>query len=966
MVEPVAAAHAAGGTPPEGWFAGPVDAFAAPLFAELDGRVPDTPGLAAEEREVLRQATRDALRRTLQLRLNRVLLLELRAASLAGELPGDDPSARWDAFLRHASAPGFAATLRGRYPALHPRALASGRLLIEGALELAARFAADRRTVGELLGADPGPLRGLELARGDTHHGGRAVARLVFGTAHVMYKPRPVEVDAALRAFVAAVPGAEDLGVPRVVVRDGYGWAEHLGHRYCGDEAELARFYRALGGWLAVMRLLGGTDLHAENLVAHGPVPTVVDAEALFTPDVEVPPSGRGDAVDRAARTIRTTVLRTGILPLRTDGYALAGVDLSAAGGLPGQQPRIRVPVITDGGRDTARLEIGEVDLPPAGNHPSPEPVLIRHWDRVLAGFDEVTGALAELDAAGRLGPLLRGFVGCRVRRIRRPTQTYTDIGRMLWHPASLHDPEAARARARDILHRNALAAPGAPREPAVIDEEIADLLVGDVPVFEERVAERRPQDFLAQWRRADLDRERDTIRSALVGAYLNERRLPARVRTPAVAPHAGELDRRRRALAAEAVRTVCAAAVRGTDATATWISPVLTDYGWAIRPLGADLYTGQGGVALALAEYLREQRAGRADPVAGAESVLAGALEVLAATEDTTPTRQLGGFTGIASQVWTWAALHRLLGTPGLLDRARARAALLTREALAGDRALDVLGGAAGVPVPLLGLAELTGEARWLDVAAEAGRRLERTAVVNDRGARWSTVMFPEGIGGFAHGATGVGWALTRLSLSAAGTPADRRRWHELGTLAHDFEESLYAPEAAAWTDARIGGDVDHPTAWCHGSTGIGLAAVDLHARTGDPRHLDTALRSGPAGLREGFGWSHTLCHGDLGLSELLHRLRALEGYAGPSAARADAELITGIEQRGPVGGLAKEAFTPGLLPGLSGVVHHLLAMHPEARLSAPLLLALPEGPGPGPSAGRSGAPGRDTASPA
>ncbi|MFE0640994.1 type 2 lanthipeptide synthetase LanM family protein [Streptomyces sp. NPDC058877] len=943
MVEPVAADRPADEPPPEGWFAAPVAAFAGPLFAELDERMPELSGLAADERTVLREATREALGRTLQLRLNRVLLLELRAASLAGELSGADPAARWDAFLRRASAPEYVEALHQRYPALRGRAFASGRLLIEGTLELGRRLVADREALAGLLGGDPGPLRALELARGDTHHGGRAVARVLFDAGSVMYKPRPVEVDAALRAFVAAVPGAEDLGVPRALVRDGYGWAEHLGHHYCRDEAELARFYRALGGWLAVMRLLGGTDLHAENLVAHGPVPAVVDAEALFTPDVEVPPSGRGDAVDRAAREIRNTVLRTGILPLRTDGYALAGVDLSAAGGLPGQQPQIRVPVIVDGGRDTARMEVGVVDLPPARNHPSPEPVLIRHWDQVLTGFDGLTGALAKLDADGELDSLMRLFDGCQVRRIRRPTQAYTDIGRMLWHPASLHDPEAALARARDILHRNALAAPGAPGDPTVIDREIADLLIGDVPVFGERVDGERLAAFLTGWRRADFTRERDTIRSALVGAYLNERQLPDRTRTPVRSPNAEDLDRRRRALAASAAETICAAAVRGTDATTTWISPVLTDYGWAVRPLGADLYTGQGGVALALAEYLGEQRAGRADPVADVESVLAGTLEVLAATEDATLTRQLGGFTGLASQVWTWAALHRVLGTTGLLDRARARAALLTPELIAEDRALDVLGGAAGVVVPLLDLAGLTGQEKWTDVAAEAGRRLERTAIVDDRGARWSTVMFPEGIGGFAHGATGAGWALARLALSAAGSVADRRRWYELASLAHDFEESLYSPGERAWLDARLGGEVEHPTAWCHGSTGIGLAAVDLYGRTGDPRHLDTALRSGPAGLREGFGWSHTLCHGDLGLWELLHHLRGLEGYEGPSAAETDAELLTGIEERGPVGGLAKEAFAPGLLPGMAGVVHHLLRMHPDARLSSPLLLALP-----------------------
>ena len=35
---------------------------------------------------------------------------------------------------------------------------------------------------------------------------------------------------------------------------------------------------------LSLMRLLSGSDLHAENLIAHGPHPVVVDCETLFTP----------------------------------------------------------------------------------------------------------------------------------------------------------------------------------------------------------------------------------------------------------------------------------------------------------------------------------------------------------------------------------------------------------------------------------------------------------------------------------------------------------------------------------------------------------------------------------------------------------------------------------------------------------------------------------------------------------
>ncbi|MEV0505693.1 hypothetical protein AB0I84_50220, partial [Streptomyces spectabilis] len=50
--------------------------------------------------------------------------------------------------------------------------------------------------------------------------------------------------------------------------------------------------------------------------------------------------------------------------------------------------------------------------------------------------------------------------------------------------------------------------------------------------------------------------------------------------------------------------------------------------------------------------------------------------------------------------------------------------------------------------------------------------------------------------------------------------------------------------------------------------------------------------------------------------------------------------EILTGLEQRGPVGGLAREAFSPSLMSGLAGVLHTLLRMHPAARLPDPLLL--------------------------
>ncbi|MBL1082430.1 type 2 lantipeptide synthetase LanM family protein [Streptomyces actinomycinicus] len=940
------------GSAPDGdeqveWFSEPLRGIASPWREDLARRLAAVRALDRPERDVLLEAGHTALLRSLHAKLSRLFLLELhalrlaRGAGAAAEPAGPEGDTRtWAAFIEQACEEGYLDKLADRYPTLGRRIAAVARMSVAATAGLAERLAADRHLLAPLLGAPAGRIRAVTFGAGDSHGGGLTVSRLDLAGGTVMYKPRPSEADVALGALLdelfADFPGApapqERIRVPRTLAREGYGWAEFVHHRYCSDGSELAAFYRNMGHWLAVLRFAGGTDMHAENMIASGPVPVVVDAETLFDAPAPFPPSGRGDAVDVAAAAIRRTVLRTGLLPVRGTGFALGGVDISGVGALPGQQPLIPNPVIAGGGTAAARFEVDLVAMPTAGNHPSPTPVLSAYWDRILAGFREMTAHLRRpgTDPA----QLLRRFEGARARRILRPTQAYVDIGRMLWHPASLHDEAAAVERARDILRRNADVLPGAPTDRETIDGEIADLLAGDVPMFGFTVDTEAVRRTVEDWRTADFALEESVIQDALVGAYLNERSLPARVQAAADRPHARDRERRRRRLAAQLVGRLCAGAVRGTDGTATWISPVFTPAGWSIRVLPADLYTGQGGVALVLAEYVREVRAGRADEVPGVAETFDGALRVLTGTEEQTPTPSAGAFSGAASQVWTWLALHRVLGEQWPLARAAERAALLEGPLVDDDIEVDLLNGAAGGIVPLLGLAEATGQDRWLAAAAHIGRRLERLATVDAQGARWTTRLNPEGIGGFAHGATGIGWALARLALSAAGTAAERDAWQHLAGRAFAFQESLWQPGQGNWLDVRIGAEEDFFTSWCHGSTGVGLGMLDLHRRAGDPAHLDMAHRAARACAAEGFGWSHTLCHGDLGLWQFLTTL----GFGDRDD--LDGEILTGLEQRGPVGGLAREAFSPSLMSGLAGVVHTLLGMHRSASLPDPLLL--------------------------
>src|SRR5439155_26687423 len=164
-------------------------------------------------------------------------------------------------------------------------------------------------------------------------------------------------------------------------------------------------------------------------------------------------------------------------------------------------------------------------------------------------------------------------------------------LARMLWHPVSLHDEPAARARAADLLARHAANVAEAPAEPDVIAAEVDDLLMGDVPLFaialesDSRGLPKPVVDALRRWREADQELDRQVLRSSLISAYLNE--VPPAPIGPPLVPQrirTRNLDRRRRAMAAQVVQTLLGSASRASDGTAAWIAPIINiDLGWSV-----------------------------------------------------------------------------------------------------------------------------------------------------------------------------------------------------------------------------------------------------------------------------------------------------------------------------------------------------------------------------------------------
>jgi type 2 lantibiotic biosynthesis protein LanM len=915
--------------------------------------------LSARERDAITDATRQSLYSVLHIKLSRLLVLELNAARVTGRLSGEDSKQRWEQFIELSSRQSFWDDLAVHYPPLRARISTIVRNRCSAARSFAQRWAKDRRGLDLLCGGDPGELQEITFGAGDSHCAGSTVAVLSCESGRVVYKPRTLGIDIALGHFVAEL--AEDYGrplsvrIPEVVDGGDYGWVKFVTHRYAAGHEELVSFYRGIGECLALMRLLGGSDLHAENVIAEGGTPVIIDCETLFTPRVPRSPSGYGSAFDRAMGLLGRTVLSVGLLPGRGVGLGWHGVDASAVGMLPGEQPMQVQQDIFGVGSDEAHIGPISVEAPASQNHPSPRPALAEYWPEVLRGFDELGATLRSLDARGTLRSRLQAFEECRIRVVPRATEVYGEIARMLWHPVSLHNEGPARQRAFELLRKMAANISVAPGDPAVINAEIDELLEGDIPYFWAVVREGRlhgprgtywlpssnlMEDALANWRAADFALERRVIQASLVSAYINDGWRPNEVTPLSKERLGGDLEARRRRQAAHIVHGMVTNAIYGDDGSVTAIAPVFTVTGWSVQTLQQDLYNGLSGLALLAAGYLRESAAGRADPVPRLDEFLAAALHTLDLAEAKRERilgeglklrpPALGGYLGVTSQIWTYLVLAdwKLDGGDGV-----ERACKLAEEipaAIDAKPGHDILSGVAGAIVPLLLLARKTEDDRYLHLASQLANRLHKSAEHRNGQAYWTHSSYPEGIGGFAHGVTGIGWALTHLARATGDTQHE-----QLAQEAFAFEDALWDEQEQNWIDLRGLEGARSATAWCHGAVGIGLGRLSLDRALTQPATRQILRRAAGVTWRRGIGWNHCACHGDLAAWELLHyAIAAEEAPKELTASSLLDTILTSLEQHGPSCGIAGDAFVPGLLPGVGGIAYQLLRAHPDAEL--------------------------------
>jgi len=266
-----------------------------------------------------------------------------------------------------------------------------------------------------------------------------------------------------------------------------------------------------------------------------------------------------------------------------------------------------------------------------------------------------------------------------------------------------------------------------------------------------------------------------------------------------------------------------------------------------------------------------------------------------------------------------------------------------------AGWTGSDALLGDGGVVLSLLAAAERLGDARYLDAAKAVGELIladERPGA--DGASTWLGVapellhLPPEvELDGFELGNVGIAFVLARLAVATGDA-----RYRDAATRAAAGIARAATIVGDAAVLQRMGGT--YSFGYCTGSSGVIRAFLGVHQATGDPEHLEWALRFGRGILRSGVpmrqtpgnAWVHHQCCGSAAVLESFVGLWLVTAdplWLDAARAQGDDLLIRSVaDAKGrrwyseshvlPTGTLKAEV---GHQVGASGIALSLLRLH-------------------------------------
>jgi len=799
-----------------------------------------------------------------------------------------------------------------------------------------------------------GAISELAMNMGDSHQNGKRVILCSFeGGQKCVYKPKDIRISAAFQDLLEKI-NALSLFLPlrnyQVLARKEYGWEEYVSEKTCKTPEEVENYFFRGGMLLCLYYLLGGTDLHNENIIPAGDSPYIIDNEALFHAHI---PTLKGL---RWPKANITTILSTGLLP--TFAHGLTKMDRTDVSGLGARQGQISpYPFLVWQDIDTDRIQqvyaykeysVKQVSL-------NKKAVLPENYvAQIVNGFKSIYNLVDANKDTFR--DWIDTFANYPVRCIVKTTGFYSLLQEKLFSPSSFLNSVERKKILSHLHHYLEVSLRNTPFNlDPILEEEEKALLVGDIPWFHTHPKQKdlycgkTPliRDFLPRtaldcvherlqkWGEKDCSLQERLIR----GSFLIKERA---VHAPnfLVPPKTGEdIDSKKLLEVVEAIAAhVKDSAILHKDGSCDWIALRADDSTdqYSLQPLTIDLYSGKMGIALFFAA-LASCGHGKWEEVALCT------MEDIRQTLQNSPLQLfeelgVGGMTGASGLAYGLLTIGKLLKMPTLVEESAQFLSSLTIEVLQGDKNYDVIRGTAGLILVLLASYSYKKDLRLLELAIRAGDHLCSQAILKKPGKAWDNPDHSQSLLGFSHGTAGCAFALLRLFEHA---PNPSYRETALEALA--YERNHFSPEMQNWPHFGSEDKVRNSVAWCHGAGGVGLSRLALRGALADDPILEEEIQIALSAVQKASESQFIcdLCCGTLGHIEFLceaHKIYTGQGLQ-LSAERLVAQVVEHTQKN--FGSDYDAIADISLMKGKVGVGYTLLRyLYPGSQLPQILLL--------------------------
>lgn len=811
---------------------------------------------------------------------------------------------------------------------------------IETVEEFCDRLERDYSKLVETFGEEKslGPVTTINV-HGDHHNGGRQIFCLIFESGQkVAYKPRNMEIEAAYYDLLSWVNDTSELPDFRTIdflCQQAYGWVEWVDPTSSESKADIEHYYRRAGALTCLLYVSGFSDGHLDNIIAVTDQPLVIDLETLAQPK----PAAETLPIDTDVRhVVFNSVLQTGLIPMHwpdMDATDSSGFGCSTMHSETNVRKfrRINTDLMDLTYESGATLEADNLpilDGEPIGSED--------HTEEITHGFEEMYSFLQ--DHTEMLlrddGPFAR-FSGAEVRYVFRPTDNYARLIAMMTTPPYLRTGLKFGCKV-ETLARPLIAKTDTDAVWKLYEGERAALRRGDIPKLSTttestdlQVEEYKIDDFFEE---TALDRIRHRLNHLSETDQQEQERYLTWGYSGAIQPDrcsvesepiddaCAFVDEHAVRYACDIVDRVMADAEYTHGGELTWIRRTLgPDGGVHVHSIKPGLYAGRMGIALFSAAFsaLSNERQYQTDT----EQIIAPLVDVDNCDEQLI--RQgIGGGSGLGAMVYGFTKLGTILDEDHYFEIAHDYLSLLTPSRIANDEQYDVIDGSAGAVLGLLALHEATGNERALDRAVTAGDHLLENTVTHDGIPVWQPISVDRALTGFAHGISGIAYALLRL---ATVTHLDRFRETALASLT--YEHRHYDVEKRNWRDLRSDEAATFMDAWCHGRSGIGLSRLGM-AKLGEMEHVRDDLDRALAGVDTTLTASDHVCCGTYSHVEFL--VLAARTLGEPIHKERAANLIAASLQRADVQGSfptkwqTDHWYDPAFFQGVTGIGYSLL----------------------------------------